>query len=270
MYKKIVVCDISGTLIDSKGRVNENIKESINVLENNNVGFILCSGGARVRTIKLANDICASKYFISSNGADVYSSLNNREIYSNSIDITIIKRIYMLAMKYGFRIALNSVNNIYSNILIYNDEYEKEINGLDDLDTIDNIVQCIVSGKNFNRFMYFLDELKEINDIAIAIKNVDEKHIDINSIKVCYSDIVQSNTSKGIGLEKLCNYLKLKKEDVISIGDSVNDLSLFDFSGYHVAMGNAIDELKDRSDYVTKSNDEDGVNYFLKQLIKRM
>ena len=271
MYKKIVVCDISGTLINSKGQINHDIVNSIEILKNNNIGFILCSGGARIRTIELAKNIHASQYVISSNGADVYNASGNLEIYSNKMNPNTLKKIINIALKYDFRVALNSQNYIYSNILIYNSNYEKLIFELDNINkVINNTVQCIVSGKKMIEFREFLNEISCFSDIIIAIKNIDTINNDINNIKMCYSDIVKYNTSKGIGLKALCEYLKIGKQDVIAIGDSVNDLSLFNQSGYCVAMENAIDELKEKSDYVTLSNDEDGVNFFLKKMIKRM
>ena len=271
MYKKIIVCDISGTLINSKGQINPDIVNSIEILKGNNIGFILCSGGARVRTVELAKNIQASQYIISSNGSDVYYVPNNIEIYSNKINPDTLKNIINIGLKYNFRIAVNSQNYIYTNILIYKSDYEKLISkvGLNDL-VINNAVQCIVSGKKIVEFKEFLKEISCLSDITIAIKNVNENNIDINNIKMCYADIVKYNTSKGVGLRKLCEYLKIEKQDVIAIGDSVNDLSLFSEAGYCVAMGNAIDELKERSNYVTLSNDEDGVNCFLKKMIKRM
>ena len=231
----------------------------------------MCSGGARIRTIELAKSIHSSQYVISSNGSDVYHVPSHLEIYSNKMNPDTLKKIINIALKYNFRVAINSQNYIYSNILIYNSDYEKLISDLSNKNfVINNTVQCIVSGKGMAKFRDFLKEISCFSDITIAIKNVDAKNIDINNIKMCYSDIVKYNTSKGVGLKKLCDYLKMEKQNVIAIGDSVNDISLFNQSGYCVAMGNAISELKEKSDYVTLSNDEDGVNCFLKKMIKRM
>ena len=271
MYDKIIVCDISGTLLDSTGRIDNDLIKNLNILKNNNIGFILCSGGARIRTLELAKTIGASDYIISSNGANVYCENTKSNIYSNYIDRDTVIKIYELAQKYDFRIALNSEDLIYSNKLIYDSNYERKIfyeNNFFSLLT--NIVQCIVSGKNSKNFIEFLDKLKYIPDIEIAIKNISGNNIDINNIKMCYSDIVKIGTSKGIGLKELCNYIKIDKQNVIAIGDSSNDLSLFDYAGYTVAMGNAIDELKEKSNYITKDNNNNGVNEFLKTLIKRM
>ena len=271
MYDKMIVCDISGTLLDNKGKFNNEIIEIIKILRENNIGFVLCSGGARIRTIELARTIGASKYVISSNGADVYDISDSKVIYNNLIDIETILKIFYCANKYDFRIAFNSDNYIYTNRLIYNTNYEKMFYDITKEFLISRkIVQCIVSGMNSQKFLHFLKEVNNISNITVAIKNISGKQNDINNIKMCYSDIVKCDTSKGLGLIKLCEHLDFDKKNIIAIGDSINDLSLFKSAGYCVAMGNAISELKNESDLVIRANDENGVCEYLKKLVKRM
>ena len=65
--------------------------------------------------------------------------------------------------------------------------------------------------------------------------------------------------SKGVAVEKLVKHLDIQREKVICIGDSYNDLPMLRFAGMGVAMGNAQQEVKEMADYVTASNDEDGI-----------
>ena len=62
--------------------------------------------------------------------------------------------------------------------------------------------------------------------------------------------------------------MNIPKENLIAIGDHVNDLDMFKAVGYKVAMGNAYDELKDKANFITKTNDEDGVMYALEHIEK--
>lgn len=65
-------------------------------------------------------------------------------------------------------------------------------------------------------------------------------------------------------MAQLTQYLGLQPADVIAFGDEHNDLDMFDFSGTSVAVANGQDVVKDQADYVTASNDEDGVVQALK------
>ena len=134
MFNKIIVCDISNTLLNSKGKFDNELLDIIKTLNIMKIGFILCSGGARIRALELANTIGASKYIISSNGADVYCHDNNTVIYNNAINTEIIAKIYDIAKSYDLRIAFNAGNLIYTNKVIYHDEYEKEISKKQDLE----------------------------------------------------------------------------------------------------------------------------------------
>lgn len=69
--------------------------------------------------------------------------------------------------------------------------------------------------------------------------------------------------TKQHALEVLLDIMHVEKEDVVSVGDSGNDIPLFRVSGYKVAMGNATDELKKEADLVVASIDEDGLAQFI-------
>ena len=62
--------------------------------------------------------------------------------------------------------------------------------------------------------------------------------------------------------------IHLKEDEVMIFGDQTNDISMFDVPGfYKVAMGNAVSEIKKRADFITKTNNEDGIAYALRRLV---
>lgn len=72
-------------------------------------------------------------------------------------------------------------------------------------------------------------------------------------------EINGAGTDKGSGLAWLCDYLKISRQQVMAVGDNLNDKSMIDYAGVRVVMGNGIPELKEKADYVTGCNDEAGV-----------
>lgn len=72
-------------------------------------------------------------------------------------------------------------------------------------------------------------------------------------------EINGAGTDKGSGLAWLCDYLKISRQQVMAVGDNLNDKSMIDYAGIRVVMGNGIPELKEKADYVTGCNDEAGV-----------
>lgn len=82
-----------------------------------------------------------------------------------------------------------------------------------------------------------------------------------------YVEIFSKNASKGRALAMLAQGLNIKKEEIACIGDSENDLSMFDVSGLKIAMGNSIQVLKEKADHVVGTNDQDGVAQAIEQYI---
>ncbi|MCY8915588.1 Cof-type HAD-IIB family hydrolase [Bacillus atrophaeus] len=80
-------------------------------------------------------------------------------------------------------------------------------------------------------------------------------------------EILPASSGKGRALTELAGRYGIEKQDIYAIGDSPNDLSMFEVAGHGIAMENAIEELKEKSTFVTKSNDENGVAYFIDQLL---
>ncbi|GAB4073943.1 Cof-type HAD-IIB family hydrolase [Barrientosiimonas marina] len=76
-------------------------------------------------------------------------------------------------------------------------------------------------------------------------------------------EIVKKGLNKAIGLQKVAYYYHIPKERIIAFGDEDNDLEMIDYAGVGVAMGNAIDELKTVSKYITDTNEMDGIGHFL-------
>lgn len=81
-------------------------------------------------------------------------------------------------------------------------------------------------------------------------------------------EIVKKGMNKAVGLEKVAYYFDIPQSRVIAFGDEDNDLEMIDYAGAGVAMGNAIDELKDVAKHVTTTNEEDGIASFLEKYLK--
>ena len=82
-----------------------------------------------------------------------------------------------------------------------------------------------------------------------------------------YVEIFAKNTSKGTALNALASRLGIAKEEIACIGDSANDLPMFEAAGLKIAMGNAVPELKKKADIVTYSNHIDGAAKVIEQYI---
>lgn len=81
-------------------------------------------------------------------------------------------------------------------------------------------------------------------------------------------EVIKKGIHKAVGIKRVADYYQIPQERIIAFGDEDNDLEMIDYAGVGVAMGNAIDELKQIANYVTLTNEEDGVRAFLESYFK--
>ncbi|RYD07145.1 hypothetical protein N752_00755 [Desulforamulus aquiferis] len=89
----------------------------------------------------------------------------------------------------------------------------------------------------------------------------------ITKSKPHFLELSHPQATKGHALDMLAKGWGLNREQVIAIGDSYNDLEMIEYAGLGVIMGNARQDVKDKADYVTNSNEEDGVAEVIKKFI---
>jgi Cof subfamily protein (haloacid dehalogenase superfamily) len=82
-----------------------------------------------------------------------------------------------------------------------------------------------------------------------------------------FLEIYNINVNKGIIVHKVAEYYGIKREEVIAIGDGENDISMIEYAGLGVAMGNAMDSVKNDANLITKSYAEDGVAHVIEKYI---
>jgi hydroxymethylpyrimidine pyrophosphatase-like HAD family hydrolase len=81
-------------------------------------------------------------------------------------------------------------------------------------------------------------------------------------------EIVRNGVHKAFGLKQIADYFQIPQERVIAFGDEDNDLEMIEWAGHGIAMGNAIEPLKQIANDVTATNEEDGIGVYLKSMLK--
>ena len=80
-------------------------------------------------------------------------------------------------------------------------------------------------------------------------------------------EIVKKGLNKAVGLERVANHYQIPRERIIAFGDEDNDFEMIKFAGHGIAMENGISELKQLAREVTKSNENDGIAYYLEKTL---
>ncbi len=265
---KAIFIDIDGTLLNSKREITTNTKVAIEKCIKKGIKVILASGRSRAITLEYQQLAGTSPYMISSNGADVYDIEKDLEIYSTPLDKETVNEIFNFSQKNNYKINFNYNFELVMNKMFYPDEKdnvktEEEIYNIIEKE---KIVQCVVANKDIAKMIEFKQYLKK-NLFGVKIENESKRLKDFSLEQKGYyfCDVINLETSKGRAVKKLCEYLELENNEIIAMGDGENDVSMFEITDNSVAMENATAEVKKKANYITDSNDEDGVAKVLKK-----
>ncbi|MCI8655690.1 MAG: HAD family hydrolase [Clostridia bacterium] len=271
MSIKLIASDLDGTIIDSYNRIATKNQDAIKQIQSKNIGFAISTGKIYSSVKNICENFNAS-YGIFGNGIQVIDFKTGKEIYCSSLDKDIILTCIKIAKTHNFHIHFYTNTSIISEKLMYMDLRNYILNQksgqnlkvqiVDDIyeftqKSNEKILRFIISGEN--ELTNIKDEISEKLDVNITLINKCGKYKDtIINKEYEYLDITSSNTSKGQALNLLREYLQLSQEEVMAVGDNINDIDMLQNVGIGVAVANASDKLKQIASYVTASTVEDG------------
>lgn len=289
MYK-IAVIDLDGTMLNQYGIVTQNTKDAIKEAQNKGIEIIIASGRPIDSIKAIAKQIESKKYFISGNGAIIYDISKDETIYENTIKkqkaLEIIKICEENSIYYNIYTEKEIVaKSLQCNVLYYHkeninkeDKDKTHINIVENIyDYISNrdekIVKITVCDKNKVIFNSIIRKLKEITEIEVLdVSHMSRKIIHQGTeeipIEYFYTEISAKNVDKWNAIEFLKEKMNIKTEDVIAIGDNINDKKMIEKAGLGIAMGQSHPEVKKVAKQITTSNLEDGVAKVLKEIVK--
>jgi HAD superfamily hydrolase (TIGR01484 family) len=143
---------------------------------------------------------------------------------------------------------------------------KKIINNIEELKKVD-IFQIIINSNKYYDMKQCEEFIIANNNLKIANYSRDYIAKRLNSEEPYYIFVNSKSTDKGVAISKFLEAMNINKEEAICFGDRINDITMFKSCGNTVAMRNADEELKKIANYITLSNDENGVADFLNKHI---
>ena len=246
---KIAFIDIDGTLTNSKQMISQENINALKFLKEKNIKIVLSSGRWDTYMLKFNENLNIIDYIISNNGACLIDINEKKVLFErtlNNDDINLIT-------------AYCKNNNLS---LIYNGLY-KRYNINDKINT--SIYQGVITCKTKNDIDNLIEFAKNNNLKVPYISYAYYKNIESSKYTI---NISNKETNKGNTIKYLLDLLNIDKKDSICFGDNDNDIEMFDICGIKVAMENGLNELKEKADYITLDNDNNGVAYFIIKYLK--
>lgn len=265
MYKLIAI-DMDGTLLKEDKTISNRTKLSIQKAVQQGVKVVLASGrpieGLR-RYLEELNLMHEEDYVMSFNGSVVQKTKSQSIISKNILCGKDLKMLYALSRELNVNIhAFTNKGCITPKMNEYT-ELEGRINGIcvqeADFDEIRDDEEIIK--------IMFVDPQPVLEEAIDKMdKSLYDKYTIVRSAPF-FLEFLNKESSKGTAVKALAAYLGIKREEVICIGDAGNDLDMIEYAGLGVAMQNAFEEVKEAADFITKTNEEDGVAYVIEKFI---
>ncbi|WNF38489.1 Cof-type HAD-IIB family hydrolase [Bacillaceae bacterium IKA-2] len=230
---KLIAIDMDGTLLNDRHEISAENRKAIKEAQEKGVHIVISTGRTSMTCKELVDSLSLHSYLITVNGSEIWDE-TGKLVERQLLGAEYIEHMWRLKQKHEVKCWAASVGDVWR------EEFPEDFSvhewmkfGFEIQD--DKIRQTI------------FDEL--IQNQALEISNSSPINLEINAAGV----------NKAKALEKVCKRIGIKMDQVLAMGDSLNDLAMIKESGVGVAMGNAQQFVKDSADWVTASNLEDGV-----------
>lgn len=265
MYKLIAV-DMDGTLLNENKEISNRCLKAIFELKDKGKHIVIATGrplNGVMRYVEKLNLFDINDYVVAFNGALVQSTSTKEIIYNKPLSLEEYKDLYAVSQQLEVNVhaltydsVLTPKNNPYTII-------ESDINQIPIIEgSIDEIDPSTIIVK-----VMFIDDPEKL-DVAIPKLPtwVKEKYAIVRSTPY-FLEFLDKSVNKGAGVSAIAQQLGIDREEIICVGDAGNDLDMIRYAGLGVAMGNAMDEVKSAADYITHSNEEDGVAFVIEKFM---
>ncbi len=260
---QLIILDVDGTLLDSESQLREGVRQTIQSAIMEEVQISLASGRNKTQLDNLASELGIFIPLISLGGACIglpgpnpplrhlvipFDRANNLVVKSRELNLGIMMQTFTENLLESDEETADEINRISSGNFTRTDDI------LMTLTEPASKITLIGPGAIISSMQSLLND--ELDPLYSALSG--ERYLDITA----------SEADKGTSVRYLIQYLGFNPAEVAAIGDGHNDISMFNEVGTSVAMGNALEDVKQAADRVAPSNDGDGAAWAIMKLLE--
>ena len=259
MKYKLIVLDLDGTLTNSKKVITPRNREILIRVQEQGVRLVLASGRPTYGIVPLANELRMNEFggfILSYNGGEIINRETQEMLYENVLPNDVVPVLYECARSHQLSILTydgaeivteNSQDPYVQKEAFLNKMAVRETNDfLTDITL--PVAKCLIVGD--------ADKLIPLEaELCLRLQG----RINVFRSEPYFLELVPQGIDKALSLAVLLKEIGVERKEMIAIGDGYNDLSMIKFAGLGIAMGNAQEPVKKAADYITLSNEEDGV-----------
>ena len=263
----MLAVDLDDTLLRSDLSISYQTKNAIKKAEAAGVTVVLASGRP-LSTMEVFSRILGMNkrpgYLICSNGTVIHESQTGNVVFESLLDPKTALMAFDILDAEGFAVQIYDDDIMYVSRTNEYTEYDKKLTGLQQV-VLENFRERISRG------CYKLlvpGDPTLLGPLEQILKNCLGDMATLFTSKPYFLEILPASTDKGSALAITAKLLGIKQEEVLAIGDSMNDEAMIRWAGVGVAMINGDERIKSIADVITeRSNDENGVAEIIEEYI---
>lgn len=269
---KMVALDLDGTTFDSAGDISERTVKTLEDAAAAGAHIVVSTGRSYASLPDHIKDVSGIEYAITSNGAHVNRMGSGEQIYSDFLDPQAVGRVAQIKTDTGADIEVFINGKAYVDESYYEDvkengcPYRNAAYVIWSRKPVPDVTALMLDHRdeieNVNFIFPTLEMLEEAKPVLYSMENATVTSSFINNLEVG-----GPNTSKRTALLWLMDYLGISTDELMCCGDAPNDMAMLELAAIGVAVANAWGGLKDHADYITASNDDDGVALAIEKFV---
>lgn len=256
---RAIALDLDGTLTNHDKVVTPRTRQALLLAESKGAIIILASGRPTYGIVPVAECLDLEKrggYILSYNGGNIVNAKTGEKLFSQFLPDAVIPILYKYAKEKNHALLGYAGNEIITEMP--DDQYVKEESRINKMNIrkVDNLLEALEPHPT--KLLMTGDPTDMIKAEEELVEILGEK-MDIFRSAPFFLELVPKGIDKAQSLLRLLSKINLTPADLMAFGDGYNDLSMLKLAGVGVAMANAAPEVRADADYVTLSNEEDGV-----------
>ncbi len=270
MEYKIIVLDLDGTLTNRDKVVTPRTKEALMMAQDMGKIVVLASGRPTPGVIPLARELKLREhggYILSFNGGMIVSCKTGETVFSSQLPVEINEKVMDLAAEYRVDIMtyegdkIIASNASYQYIALESRVCHMEVKEISQVEDMKKYVTFPVP-----KFI-LTDDGDYLVTVEPKVKAALGKNYSVYRSDPYYLEVLPKGIDKARSLERFLEVTGYRREEMIACGDGYNDLSMIRFAGLGVAMENGVLPVRQAADYITLSNNDDGVAHVVEKFM---
>ncbi|MEA1960891.1 MAG: Cof-type HAD-IIB family hydrolase [Bacillota bacterium] len=267
MSIRLIALDLDDTLLNSKHQIAPPCVSAIQEARKKGVLVTLATGRMFRSAVGFAHELEIDLPLITYQGALVKHSLSEKTIYYKPLPTELSRELMYFLKEIGVYYHSYFDDQLYVEAFTEDNEKYASITGVERI-KVDSLVDLLESRPALE-ILAVVPQKKQLSHLVDELSYRYGEHLNISRFKKRYLEILNKEATKLHALQVICRQYGIHQSEVMAVGDNYNDISMIEWAGLGVAMGNAYPEVKKIANYVTRSNDEQGVAEAIHRFVLR-